>query len=195
MKRVFKPLALMTASLTLSLSVPVVSFGYSSHSEWNFVYPYEDADPSIWEYKVLDSLDGVYDKPCIELTNYTSNDKKIVVPSKSYKIPDLEYFKLDTDNYLNFLIANGLKITANITNYFGNDTFFGFPSYEILDTYMDNLLTASYNFFKSDILKGFEGKDKEKRCRKYSDNPPKRLIISLACFIIIAIILIKFNYR
>ena len=118
-------------------------------------------------------------------------NKKIVVPSKSYKIPDLEYFKLDTDNYLNFLIANGLKITANITNYFGNDTFFGFPSYEILDTYMDNLLTASYNFFKSDILKGFEGKDKEKRCMKYSDNPPKRLIISLACFIIIAIILIK----
>ena len=87
MKRIFKPIALMTASLTLSLSVPVVSFGYSSHSEWNFVYPYEDADPSIWEYKVLDSLDGVYDKPCIELTNYTSNDKKIVVPSEIDGLP------------------------------------------------------------------------------------------------------------
>ena len=117
--------------------------------------------------------------------------KKIVVPSKRYKFPTPEYFKLDTDNYFNFLIANGLKITANITNYFSNGTFFTFPSYEILDIYLDNLLSASYNFFKSDLHKGFEGKDKEKRCKKYSYNPPKRLIISLAFFIVITIILIK----
>ena len=125
-------------------------------------------------------------------------NKKMIIESKSFKIPVSEYLHLDVDNYMNYLIANGLKITANITNYFANGSegkFFGFSSYEVLDVYIDNILNASYNVYYSDIFKGFIGKDKETRCKKHSDNPPKRLIIACAVFIIVVIIIINLIYK
>ena len=116
--------------------------------------------------------------------------KKIIVNYKRFKFDEEKHFNLDIDNYFNFLIANGLKIIANITNYFGEGNYFGFSSYEIIDIYIDNILSTSYNFFKSDFYKEFKGKEKEKRCKVHSDNPPKRLLIAIACFIIVIGILI-----
>ena len=121
--------------------------------------------------------------------------KKMVVTSNRYKFPTPEYLNLDIDNYLNFLIADGLKISANITSYFGNSTFFDFPSNQIIDIYIDNLLNSSYNFFKSDIYKGFDTKEKVKRYKKYIDNIPIRLIISLVIFVITIIVIIYIACR
>ena len=106
-------------------------------------------------------------------------NQKLMVLSKRYQ-SDSEYIPLDIDNYLNFLIASGLKTNANLTNYFGNGTFFGiYPSHELIDNYLDNLLYSSYSFFYSDFFKGFEGKEKAKLLNEHSDNFPKRLIIAL----------------
>ena len=121
--------------------------------------------------------------------------KKMIVISNRYKMPIPEYYNLDIDNYLNFLIADGLKISANITHYYGNNTFFGFSSYEILDIYIDNLLNSSYNFFKSDLYNGFDEEEKYKRYKKYIDNIPVRLIIALAFFVVIIIFLIYIACR
>ena len=122
--------------------------------------------------------------------------KKMKVESKRFKFPESEYLYLDIDNYLNFLISNGLKITANISNYFSNEGgFFNFSSNEIIDVYINNLLSASYNFFYSDVFKGFEGKEKTKRYLKHSNNPPKRLILSLVGFLLAIIILINLVCR
>ena len=82
-----------------------------------------------------------------------------------------------------------------ISNYFGNSTFFDFPSNQIIDIYIDNLLNSSYNFFKSDIYKGFDTKEKEKRYKKYIDNIPIRLIISLVIFVITIIVIIYIACR
>ena len=112
-------------------------------------------------------------------------NKKLMVLSKRYQ-SDSEYIPLDIDNYLNFLIASGLKAIANLTNYYGNGTFFAeYPSYEIIDNYLDNLLYSSYSFFNSNFFKGFEGKEKTKLLNKYSNNFPKRLIIALFCLVLV----------
>ena len=111
--------------------------------------------------------------------------EKISVKYKRFRFDEDKYLILDLDNYFNYLIANGLKIIANITDYFGEgDGFFNFTSNEIIDVYIENLLSTSYDFFRSDFYKEFEGEDKEKRCKKYSDNPPNRLIIAVACFLV-----------
>ena len=108
-------------------------------------------------------------------------NKKLMVLSKRY-LSDSEYIPLDIDNYLNFLIASGLKTIANLTNYFGNGTFFDlYPSFELIDNYLENLLYSSYEFFDSNYFTGFEGKEKTKRLNDHSNNFPKRLIISLFC--------------
>ena len=49
-------------------------------------------------------------------------------------------------NCVNFLTTDGLKLIANLTNYFSqDDSSVGYPSYEILDVYMNNLSNATYN--------------------------------------------------
>ena len=117
-------------------------------------------------------------------------NKKMITLSRRYQTAD-EYLNLDIDNYLNFLIANGLKIIANLTNYYSSGLFFVYYySYDVLDNYLDNLLYSSYNFFNSDYYTGFEGKEKTKLSDKYSNNFPKRLIIALAFFLITLMFLI-----
>ena len=116
-------------------------------------------------------------------------NQKMKIESKSYQSSS-ENIYLDTDNYLNFLIANGLKIISNLTNYFNPGTFFGFSSDAILEVYIDNLLNTSYNFFYSDIYKGFKDKKKKELFEKYSENPPQRIIISISVFLLIIGIII-----
>ncbi len=91
MKRSFKAASVLTAALLLSMPASVTadaeSSDYHSQSSISFNYPYDKADLSLWQYKVLDSLDGVYDKPCIELTHCSSTDKTIVVPSEIEGLP------------------------------------------------------------------------------------------------------------
>ena len=114
--------------------------------------------------------------------------RRMKIELKSFKIKTSEYLYFDIDNYISFLDANGLKIIANISNYFGyGDSFFTFPRAQILDIYIDNLLSASYNFYYSDIFKGFEGKEKIKLYLKYSNNSPLRLILAVSGFLIIII--------
>lgn len=85
MKQKKKILAALTASLLITFSAPLVSVDCSSASPFKF--PYDAADPSAWDYKVLDSIEGVYDKPCIELTKYNDDKYKISVPSEIDGLP------------------------------------------------------------------------------------------------------------
>ena len=122
-------------------------------------------------------------------------NKKLMVLSKRYQ-SDSEFIPLDIDNYLNFLIASGLKTIANITNYFGNGTFFDlYPSYEIIDNYLDNLLYSSHSFFYSNHFKGFEGKEKTKLLNAHSNNFPKRLIIAFFSLALVLSIIIYLDCK
>ena len=99
-----------------------------------------------------------------------------------YQSSNIDHLNLDIDSYLNLMIAHGLKIIANISDYFSDD-----PEkklhVEILDIYLKNLLIESLKFFYSDYS-GFSGVEKEKKCNKVSYNPPIRLILSLTSFLI-----------
>ena len=121
--------------------------------------------------------------------------KSILIVNR-FKSSTIDYLNLDIDSYINFLTADGLKLIANITNYFNQgDSFFGYPSYEILDVYMDNLLNGTYNFFYSDLYNEFEGQEKTKRLNKHSDNPPERFIISLCLLLLALVLIIYLVYR
>ena len=104
-----------------------------------------------------------------------------------YQSHNVDHLNLDIDSYLNLMIAHGLKIIANISDYFGNETE-NQLHIEILDIYLRNLLMESLKFFYSDYS-GFSGEEKEKKCYKVSYNSPIRIILSLTSFFITCFII------
>ena len=94
---------------------------------------------------------------------------------------------LDIDMFLNLIIGQGLKITANYTDYFNNDQTNN-KDIEYLNIYIKNALQGSLKYFYSDY-EGFSGKEKEKKCNKVTYNSPLRIIISSGYFFISSIII------
>ena len=119
---------------------------------------------------------------------------KSIVSAKKYKA-DTESFPLDIDNYINFLTSNGLKIIANLSDYFDSKPFLGFPGYEILDVYLDNLLSTAYSFFYKENYNPFEGEEKTRLLNSHSNNFPIRLIIALFSSVLIISIMIYLDCR
>ena len=99
------------------------------------------------------------------------------------------------DNYLNFLIANGIKIVANISEYFSDKKFFRvYNASLILDAYARNLLRVSYSFFNSNYS-GFAGEGKTKLLNKYSSTKPTRIICSVCVYFVLFVIILYLIYR
>jgi hypothetical protein len=91
---------------------------------------------------------------------------------------------IDTDNLLNLLVFNGLKLKA------GLDTYFDGSINEVYDIASSNLLKQSLNYFYSDIS-SFKDKEKEKKIKENFTLVP----IALICVaILFASIIIGFSY-
>ena len=102
---------------------------------------------------------------------------------------------LDADNYVSYIVANGIKMICNLTDYFGTGSFFNYSSYSIIDNYLDNLLNSSYTYFNTDAFITFEGEEKTKLLNSHSNNSPKRLIIAICCSILILGVFIYLDYK
>ena len=89
--------------------------------------------------------------------------------------------------FLNLMIAHGLKIIANFTNYFDDNPGNTF-TIELLNVYLNNLLHESLQFFYSDFS-GFTSEEKERKCDKISNNSSFRISFSLASFLIVIFII------
>ena len=120
--------------------------------------------------------------------------KKFNVIAEVYK-SEYDTFPLDIDNYMSYMIGNGIKIICNLTDYFGNGSYFNYTSYSILDNYLDNLLNVSYTFFVTDFYTTFEGDEKTKLLNYHSNNFPTRLIIALISLILILGVFIYLDYK
>ena len=121
-------------------------------------------------------------------------ETKSIVLAERYKA-GTESISLDIDNYINFLTANGMKIISNLTDYYSNETYLSFPRYELLDAYLDNILSTSYSFFNREYYTAFEGNEKTKYINYHSNNFPIRLIAALISLIIIISIIIYLDCR
>ena len=120
---------------------------------------------------------------------------KDIVESERFGTSQLDNYSLDMDNYLNFLIANGIKIVANISEYFADKKFFRvYNASLILDAYARNLLRVSYSFFNSNYS-GFAGEGKTKLLNKYSSTKPTRIICSVCVYFVLFVIILYLIYR
>ena len=104
-----------------------------------------------------------------------------------FRSNNTDHLNLDIDMFLNLIIASGLKIIANLTNYF-DDNPDNEIKVEILNVYFQNLLKGSIKFFYSDY-NGFFGEEKEMKCFNAVSNSSSILIISLTLFVITSLIL------
>ena len=93
-----------------------------------------------------------------------------------------ENFNLDMNNFLNLMIAHGMKIIANLIEYYDNnstDNNNEIEQAEILEVYFRNLIENSLKYFNSGY-QVFTGKEKERKCQRIAIHIP----ISIAVYLI-----------
>ena len=96
-----------------------------------------------------------------------------------------ENLELNIDNYLNLMIAQGMKVISNLSEYYDNNT--EKVNVGIIEIYLENLLSNSLKYFSSNYI-GFYGEEKKRRCQNVANNPPLRFFIS----VIVSFVLISF---
>jgi hypothetical protein len=101
-----------------------------------------------------------------------------------YNLDYTDRITIDTDNLLNLLVFNGLKLKA------GLDTYFDGSINGVFDIASSNLLKQSLNYFYSDIS-SFRDKEKEKKIKENFTLVPIALICSAVLF---AALIIGFIY-
>ena len=105
-----------------------------------------------------------------------------------YNLDYTDNITIDTDNLLNLLVFNGLKLKA------GLDTYFDGSINGVYDIASSNLLKQSLNYFYSDIS-SFRDTDKEKKIKENFTLVPIALICIavLFCALIIGFIYIAYK--
>ena len=101
-----------------------------------------------------------------------------------YNLDYTDRITIDTDNLLNLLVFNGLKLKA------GLDTYFDGSINGVFDIASSNLLKQSLNYFYSDIS-SFRDNEKEKKIKENFTLIPIALICSAVLF---AALIIGFTY-
>ena len=101
-----------------------------------------------------------------------------------YNLDYTDRITIDTDNLLNLLVFNGLKLKA------GLDTYFDGSINGVFDIASSNLLKQSLNYFYSDIS-SFRDNEKEKKIKENFTLIPIALICSAVLF---AALIIGFIY-
>ena len=113
-------------------------------------------------------------------------NQKINVSVHTNLITQYDYLYLDMSNWLNLMIAHGMKIYSHYEEFFAMEQ--NPQYYRLYQSYMENILENSFKFFYSNYS-GFYGKEKEKKCDEITANSPFDLIfVSVLAFALIIII-------
>ena len=105
-----------------------------------------------------------------------------------YNLNFTDKITIDTDNLLNLLVFNGLKLKA------GLDTYFDGSINGVFDIASSNLLKQSLNYFYSDIS-SFKDDEKEKKIKENFTLVPIALICSAVLFTALIIGFIYIVYK
>ena len=97
-----------------------------------------------------------------------------------YSLSTIDELTIDVDNLLNLLIANGLKLNANLGLYFGS-------TYNIYDINVENLLIQSRDYINSNQIDGFDQKEKKDKINSQFYLIPVALICIIVIFILIVL--------
>ena len=118
--------------------------------------------------------------------------KKLKAELCIYNRTEYNILDLDIDNFLNLLIAQGMKIIANLTNYFDNSI--DAVDLQIIDIYLKNVLKNSIKYFESNYT-GFRGKEKEENSNEVADVSFLRFSISIGFIVILSCIFTFYIYK
>ena len=126
------------------------SDGTTERVEHNYTSAMYDYDTNVnnWDYEVLESLDGVYDSACVELTAYKGNSTMIAVPTEIDGLPVVRLSDTVFEGkgtFMNVSIAiinkvrnNGLAFDEEITK---------LPEVQIADGCFDGMHNLSLDFY------------------------------------------------
>ena len=105
-----------------------------------------------------------------------------------YNRSSIDSLDLNIDNYLNLLIAQGMKVISDLHEY--NNKSAEEVNIGIIDNYLKSILNNSLKYFYSSYT-GFSGKEKKERCQNVSSNIPLRFLISVG-FIVVLICIFSY---
>ena len=144
-------------------------------------------------------------KTCIkEITNQKSNiayfysdfqiifNQKIKTELYIYNRTVKDSLNLDIDNFLNLIIAHGMKVIENLSSYLSPDS--DEEKVGIIDVYLQNLITNSLKYFHLDYF-GFTGSEKESRCFKVAENTVSRVLMSILLVVSLVAVFYYYIYR
>ena len=107
-------------------------------------------------------------------------DKNTETDLNIFNSLEKDNYNLDMNNFLNLMISHGMKIIANIYEYYEeNNDENKKEKEEILDVYLRNLIENSLKYFNSEY-KLLTGREKEKKCYKIAIHIP----ISIGIYLI-----------
>ena len=113
-------------------------------------------------------------------------NQRLNVDLCTFNYSEIDTLNLDFDNFLNLMIAQGMKIISNLLTYFNATS----DDNEAISIHVNNLIKNSLKFFYSNY-DGFKEKEKEKNCQKVSGSYYLIIIIS---FILVIIVIYIFSY-
>ena len=97
-----------------------------------------------------------------------------------FNLTSIDKLTIDVDNLLNLLIANGLKLNANLGAYFET-------TYNIYDINVENLLIQSRDYINSNQIDGFNQNEKKDKINSQFYLIPMALICIIVIFILIVL--------
>ena len=97
-----------------------------------------------------------------------------------FNLSTTDSLTIDTDNLLNLLVANGLKLNANLYRYYSN-------TYNVYDVNSDNILIQSLDYIKDETIIGFNEDERSKKIKNNFNLFPISLILAIIVFLLLSI--------
>ena len=96
-----------------------------------------------------------------------------------FNLSTTDSLTIDTDNLLNLLVANGLKLNANLYRYYAD-------TYNVYDVNSDNILIQSLDYINDDTIIGFNDDERSKKIKSNFNLFPYSLILAIVLFLLLS---------
>ena len=96
-----------------------------------------------------------------------------------FNLSTTDSLTIDTDNLLNLLVANGLKLNANLYRYYSN-------TYNVYDVNSDNILIQSLDYINDETIIGYDDDERSKKIKNNFNLFPYSLILAIVLFLMLS---------
>ena len=97
-----------------------------------------------------------------------------------FNLSTTDSLTIDTDNLLNLLVANGLKLNANLYRYYADTN-------NVYDVNSDNILIQSLDYINDETIIGYDEEERSKKIKNNFNLFPISLILAIIVFILLTV--------